>query len=60
MASPRVGGGAARETQRSRDGRQRHPEDVRQEETGTDQDAIHLEEKPSRKPRAAEQRPGCE
>ena len=27
---------AVRETQRGRDGRQRHPEDVHQEETGTD------------------------
>ena len=60
VASRGVGGGAVRETQRGRDGRQRHPEDVHQEETGTDQDAIHLEEEPSRKPRAAEQRPVCE
>lgn len=36
VASRGVGGGAVRETQRGRDGRQRHPEDVHQEETGTD------------------------
>lgn len=60
VASPGVGGGAVRKTQRSWDGRQRHPEDVHQEETGTDQDAIHLEEESSRKPRDAGQRSVCE
>lgn len=60
VASWGVGGGAVREAEGGGDGRQRHPEDVHQEETGSDQNAIHLEEEPSRKPRAAERRLLCE
>jgi len=51
VASRRVGRGSARETQRSRHGRQRHAEDVRPEEARAHKDELHLEEEPSRKPR---------